>query len=278
MNFSFFQFAFFNFSFNLERYQNELEAENIAYKLIRKEDGQYLYAKTDKEKDSLKYYMKKMDRVIERNGIRPSEIDYYCNIIGEYQKDTSIIKHAIKWSNWVLTKNQYHDYYKTNLYLMFEIGDYKGCINLLNKMEKRNVQIPEKESKMELAFLKAECLTELKKYTEALNIIKSLEKNQLEEYFQHELDFLKARCLLETKQYSNTLTIISVLENKELDKDYIFGLNFLKAKCFVEQKQYAKALNIINNLEKSQPEDNEKFKKELTNLKQICLTNLPTSN
>ncbi|MFM7681157.1 MAG: hypothetical protein ACKO7P_00205 [Bacteroidota bacterium] len=196
IQFSFFQFAFLNFSFNIEQYQNKIEADFISKKLSQKEYGQFLYAKSNMEKDSLKFYMNKMDKVISRDDIGPQEIDEFCCILDEHQTDTIIIKHALKWSIWVLSKNDYYKNYETTIYLLNKLGDYAGCIKLFNQMEKEKIEIDE-DMKLEFIFIKTECLIKLRDYTKALDNINFMEKNygNESEEFNTELKSLKQICL-----------------------------------------------------------------------------------
>lgn len=163
MQFSFSRFVIFNFSFNQASYQNEMETEFIANKLMKDENGGFLYAKSNQEMDSLKFYMKKMDKVIERNGIRAYEIDQYCTIITENHDDTLILNHGLKWSNWVINKNHYYEHYLTNLSLLNKLEDCKGVLKLINRMEKAKIEIPEEDVKQDIIELKTNCLKELSK-------------------------------------------------------------------------------------------------------------------
>ena len=83
-----------------------MEISFVRTKITEPIDLGYANAKSKSELDSLRHYMKLNDKLIHK--ITPHELNEYCWIILENQTDTTILNHGLKWTNWIVKKEEYY--------------------------------------------------------------------------------------------------------------------------------------------------------------------------
>jgi hypothetical protein len=119
----------------------------------------YVEAKTKLELDSLKYYMKKNDKYLHKIG--PHDLNEYCRILLDNQTDTTILKHGLKWSNWIVSEDPYYQHYLININYLIKLKVYNKALFLIDNNKHINYESNEKEFKKELSRLKQICLKNL---------------------------------------------------------------------------------------------------------------------
>ena len=95
------------------------------------------------------------------NKIEPHELHEYCWRILDNQTDTQILNHGLKWSEWILKKDQYYVHYLLNLEYLIKLEKYEEAIKAIGNLEKIEVESEEKEFKKDLERLKKICLKNL---------------------------------------------------------------------------------------------------------------------
>jgi hypothetical protein len=159
MQFSFFRFALTTLSFNYPIYLEKMEIANIHTKITKPIDLGYLDAKSKSELDSLKSYMTKNDKYLQKIG--GHDLNEYCWIILENQTDTTVLNHGLKWSNWIILDDPYYSHYLVNIEYLIKLNRYKEALKKINNTKDINANSEEKEFKKELSRLKQICLKNL---------------------------------------------------------------------------------------------------------------------
>jgi hypothetical protein len=159
MQFSFFRFALTTLSFNYPVYLEKMEIANIHTKITKPIDLGYLDAKSKSELDSLKSYMTKNDKYLQKIG--GHDLNEYCWIILENQTDTTVLNHGLKWSNWIILDDPYYSHYLVNIEYLIKLNRYKEALKKINNTKDINANSEEKEFKKELSRLKQICLKNL---------------------------------------------------------------------------------------------------------------------
>ena len=159
LQFPLFRFALTTLSFNYPIYKEKMEISFVRTKITEPIDLGYANAKTKSELDSLRHYMKLNDKLIHK--ITPHELNEYCWIILENQTDTTILNHGLKWSNWIVKKEEYYAHYLLNIEYLIKLKKYDLALKTIQKSEKFNADSEEKEFKKELSKLKKICLKNL---------------------------------------------------------------------------------------------------------------------
>jgi len=155
LQFSFFRFAFTTLSFNIPVYKEKMKISYCLGGIINPDDGGYAYAKKKSEIDSLKYYMTKTDDILEK--ISPHELNDFCKIITENQSDSIVLKHNLKWSNWIIEKDPYSLHFIENIKILIKLKKYELALKKISYTEKMNFQGESKNYYKELAELKKVC-------------------------------------------------------------------------------------------------------------------------
>ena len=159
MQFSFFRFALTTLSFNYPVYVEKMEIARIRTKITEPIDLGYLDAKSKSELDSLKSYMTKNDKYLEKIG--GHDLSEYCWIILENQTDTTILNHGLKWSNWIIVDDPYYSHYLLNIEYLIKLKHYKEALEKINNPKDIKAESDEFEFKSELNRLKQICLKKL---------------------------------------------------------------------------------------------------------------------
>jgi hypothetical protein len=164
LQFSLFRFALTTLSFNYPIYLEKMEIAKIRMKVTKPYDDDeayngYVEAKSKPELDSLKYYMKKNDKYLHKIG--PHDLNEYCRILLDNQTDTTILKHGLKWSNWIVSEDPYYQHYLININYLIKLKVYNKALFLIDNNKHINYESNEKEFKKELSRLKQICLKNL---------------------------------------------------------------------------------------------------------------------
>ena len=164
LQFSQFRFVLTTLSFNYPIYLEKMEIAKIRMKVTKPSNDEeafngYVEAKTKLELDSLKYYMKKNDKYLHKIG--PHDLNEYCRILLDNQTDTTILKHGLKWSNWIVSEDPYYQHYLININYLIKLKVYNKAIFLIDNNKHINYESNEKEFKKELSRLKQICLKNL---------------------------------------------------------------------------------------------------------------------
>ena len=159
LQFSFFRFAFTTLSFNVSVYKEKMEISKLRTKITEPIDLGYVNAKTKSELDSLKSYMTKNDKYLEKIG--GHDLSEYCWIILENQTDTTILNHGLKWSNWIIVGDPYYSHYLLNIEYLIKLKHYKEALEKINNPKDIKAESDEFEFKSELKRLKKICLKNL---------------------------------------------------------------------------------------------------------------------
>jgi hypothetical protein len=159
LQFPLFRFALTTLSFNYPIYKEKMEISFVRTKITEPIDLGYANAKSKSELDSLRHYMKLNDKLIHK--ITPHELNEYCWIILENQTDTTILNHGLKWTNWIVKKEEYYAHYLLNIEYLIKLKKYDLALKTIQKSEKFNADSEEKEFKKELSKLKKICLKNL---------------------------------------------------------------------------------------------------------------------
>jgi hypothetical protein len=159
LQFSLFRFALTTLSFNYPVYLEKMEIARIRTKITEPTDLGYLDAKSKSELDSLKSYMTKNDKYLEKIG--GHNLSEYCWIILENQTDTTILNHGLKWSNWIIVGDPYYSHYLLNIEYLIKLKHYKEALEKINNPKDIKAESDEFEFKSELKRLKKICLKNL---------------------------------------------------------------------------------------------------------------------
>ena len=159
LQFSLFRFALTTLSFNYPVYLEKMEIARIRTKITEPTDLGYLDAKSKSELDSLKSYMTKNDKYLEKIG--GHDLSEYCWIILENQTDTTILNHGLKWSNWIIVGDPYYSHYLLNIEYLIKLKHYKEALEKINNPKDIKAESDEFEFKSELKRLKKICLKNL---------------------------------------------------------------------------------------------------------------------
>jgi hypothetical protein len=159
LQFPLFRFALTTLSFNYPIYKEKMEIAFVRTKITEPIDLGYVNAKSKSELDSLKHYMNLNDKLL--NKIDPHDLNEYCWIILENQTDTTILNHGLKWSEWILKKDQYYAHYLMNLEYLIKLERFEDVIKAIDKLENFDAESDEKEFKKELNRFKQICLKNL---------------------------------------------------------------------------------------------------------------------
>jgi hypothetical protein len=159
LQFSLFRFALTTLSFNYPVYLEKMEIARIRTKITEPTDLGYLDAKSKSELDSLKSYMTKNDKYLEKIG--GHDLSEYCWIILENQTDTTILNHGLKWSNWIIVDDPYYSHYLLNIEYLIKLKHYKEALEKINNPKDIKAESDEFEFKSELNRLKQICLKNL---------------------------------------------------------------------------------------------------------------------
>jgi hypothetical protein len=136
-----------------------MEIARIRTKITEPTDLGYLDAKSKSELDSLKSYMTKNDKYLEKIG--GHNLSEYCWIILENQTDTTILNHGLKWSNWIIVGDPYYSHYLLNIEYLIKLKHYKEALEKINNPKDIKAESDEFEFKSELKRLKKICLKNL---------------------------------------------------------------------------------------------------------------------
>jgi hypothetical protein len=159
LQFSLFRFALSTLSFNYPVYLEKMEMDRIKSKLIDSKNIGYVDAKSKSELDSLKSYMIKNDKYLQKIGAH--NLNEYCRIILENQTDTTILNHGLKWSNWIIVDDPYYSHYLLNIEYLIKLKYYKEALEKINNPKDIKAESDEFEFKSELNRLKQICLKKL---------------------------------------------------------------------------------------------------------------------
>jgi hypothetical protein len=159
LQFSLFRFALSTLSFNYPVYLEKMEMDRIKSKLIDSKNIGYVDAKSKSELDSLKSYMIKNDKYLQKIGAH--NLNEYCRIILENQTDTTILNHGLKWSNWIIVDDPYYSHYLLNIEYLIKLNRYKEALEKINNPKDIKAESDEFEFKSELNRLKQICLKKL---------------------------------------------------------------------------------------------------------------------
>jgi hypothetical protein len=159
LQFSLFRFALTTLSFNYPVYIEKMEIARIRTKITEPIDLGYLDAKSKSDLDSLKSYMTKNDKYLEKIG--GHDLSEYCWIILENQTDTTILKYGLKWSNWIIQNDPYYSHYLLNIEYLIKLNRYKEALEKINNPKDIKAESDEFEFKSELNRLKQICLKKL---------------------------------------------------------------------------------------------------------------------
>jgi hypothetical protein len=155
LQFPLFRFAITTLSLNYPVYLEKMEIAKIRSKITEPIDLGFVNAKTKPELDSLKFYMNETDKIL--NKITPHELLEDCFIILENQSDTSILNHSLKWSNWIIKKDNYYANYFLNVEILIKLKEYNSALNQLKILEKLKFDEDEKSIRKEINELKVIC-------------------------------------------------------------------------------------------------------------------------
>jgi hypothetical protein len=155
LQFPLFRFAITTLSLNYPVYLEKMEIAKIRSKITEPIDLGFVNAKTKPELDSLKYYMNETDKIL--NKITPHELLEDCFIILENQSDTSILNHSLKWSNWIIKKDNYYANYFLKIKILIKLKNYNSALNQLKILEKLKFDEDEKSIRKEINELKVIC-------------------------------------------------------------------------------------------------------------------------
>ena len=156
-----FRFAITTLSLNYPVYLEKMEIAKIRSKITEPIDLGFVNAKTKPELDSLKFYMNETDKIL--NKITPHELLEDCFIILENQSDTSILNHSLKWSNWIIKKDNYYANYFLKIKILIKLKNYNSALNQLKILEKLKFDEDEKSIRKEINELKVICNQNLHK-------------------------------------------------------------------------------------------------------------------
>jgi hypothetical protein len=155
LQFPLFRFAITTLSLNYPVYLEKMEIAKIRSKITEPIDLGFVNAKTKPELDSLKFYMNETDKIL--NKITPHELLEDCFIILENQSDTSILNHSLKWSNWIIKKDNYYANYFLKIKILIKLKNYNSALNQLKILEKLKFDEDEKSIRKEINELKVIC-------------------------------------------------------------------------------------------------------------------------
>ena len=161
LQFPLFRFAITTLSLNYPVYLEKMEIAKIRSKITEPIDLGFVNAKTKPELDSLKFYMNETDKIL--NKITPHELLEDCFIILENQSDTSILNHSLKWSNWIIKKDNYYANYFLKIKILIKLKNYNSALNQLKILEKLKFDEDEKSIRKEINELKVICNQNLHK-------------------------------------------------------------------------------------------------------------------
>jgi hypothetical protein len=159
LQFSLFRFALTTLSFNYPVYVEKMEIARIRAKITEPIDLGYLDAKSKSDLDSLKSYMTKNDKYLEKIG--GHDLSEYCWIILENQSDTTVLKHGLKWTEWIRKDDPYYRSQLLHIEYLIKLKRFKEALNFINNPKIKEGDSDEKEYKLELERLKKICLQQI---------------------------------------------------------------------------------------------------------------------
>jgi hypothetical protein len=159
IQFSFFRFALTTLSFNYPVYLKKMEIAKIHSKITEPIDLGYVNANSKPDLDSLKYYMTQNDKYIDEIGSH--WLSEYCYIILENQSDTTILKHGLKWTDWIRKNDPYYRSQLLHIEYLIKLKRHQEAINFINNQKIKVDVSDEKEYQRELGKLKKICLKNL---------------------------------------------------------------------------------------------------------------------
>jgi hypothetical protein len=160
------QFPFFRFAFTTLSFNVKVYKEKMEISKLRTKITEPIDLGYVNAKT--KYELDSLKYYMKKNDaylekIGAHELNEYCRVITENQSDTTVLNHNLKWINWVISKNNYFLHYFTKTELLIKQKKYAEAIEQIKLVEKMHLEGDEKAYQKQLLEYRNQCLKELSK-------------------------------------------------------------------------------------------------------------------
>jgi hypothetical protein len=95
--------------------------------------------------------------------VHPHDLNEVCQVVTENQSDTTVLNHNLKWINWIISNDNYFLHYFTKIELLMKQKKYAEAIEQIKLVEKMHLEGDEKENRKQLIEYKNKCIKGLSK-------------------------------------------------------------------------------------------------------------------